>query len=74
MPTQALADLPQKRDRVKQQERSLRPGRGSPEGVGAGAVRPGTLRAFGAWELPQGLGDGKAKVTRLQRGLSGQRA
>lgn len=63
-----------KRDWVKQQERSLRPGRGSPEGVGAGAVRPGTLRAFGAWELPQGLGDGKAKVTRLQRGLSGQRA
>lgn len=34
MPTQALAALPQERNRVKQQERSLRPGRGSPDGVG----------------------------------------
>lgn len=68
MPTQDLAALPQERDRVKQRERSLRPGRGSPEGIGAGAVKPGTLIAFGAWELPQGLGDGKAKVTQAAEG------
>lgn len=34
VPTLALAVLPQERNRVKLQEWSLRPGRGSPEGVG----------------------------------------
>lgn len=36
---------------------------GQPRRGWAGAVRPGTLIAFGAWELPQGLGDGEARTT-----------
>lgn len=34
---------------------------GQPRRGWAGAVRPGTLIAFGVWELPQGLGGGEAK-------------
>lgn len=41
-----------------------------------GAVRSGTLIAFGAWELPQGLewGLGDKLLSRLQSGLSSHRA
>jgi hypothetical protein len=56
VPTQARAALPQERDWVKQQERSLRPGRGGPEGVGAGAVRFWDPKSF--WRLGTAPGSG----------------